>query len=89
MLHTDQHYVVFTCVLTTLTVFAEAAQLSVLLPEDVLQPLSFVEVGETVQATEQDFRQRAKRESMSSDWLNVLASVMCDQFCADDTDCFR
>lgn len=49
----------------TLTVFAEAAQLGVLLPEDVLQPLGSVEVGEAVQATEQDFEQRAERESKS------------------------
>lgn len=48
---------VFKC-LKTLTVFAEAAQLCVLLPEDLLQPLGFVEVRETIQTTEQNFGQK-------------------------------
>lgn len=44
----------------TLTVFAEAAQLLILLPEDVLQPVGFVEVGEAIQSTKQDCGQRVK-----------------------------
>lgn len=55
----------------TLTVFAEAAQLLILLPEDVLQPVGFVEVGETVQSTKQDCRQRAEE----------LQSVDTQNFC--------
>lgn len=50
------------CVFFTLTVFAEAAQIGVLLPQDLLQPLGFVEVGEAVQATEQNCGQRAKSQ---------------------------
>lgn len=38
----------------TLTVSPKAAHLLVLQPEDVLQPISFVEVGETGQSADQN-----------------------------------
>lgn len=44
----------------TLTVSSKAADFLVLQPEDVLQPVSFVEIGETSQSTNQDCRQRGE-----------------------------
>lgn len=46
--------------LQTLTVSPKAAHFLILQPEDVLQPISFVEVGETGQSTNQDCSQRAE-----------------------------
>lgn len=46
------------CWLLTLTFLHKAAQVLVLLPDDPLQPLRLVEVGETSQSTEEDWTEQ-------------------------------
>lgn len=55
----------------TLTVSPKAAHFLVLQPEDVLQPISFVEVGETGQSTDQNCRQGEERNSSQNIHLTL------------------